>query len=236
MRIICKSAFVFCGAMAVSALAHGGSITGTIVFEGKAPPMRPVIPDSADPHCVEMHEEDPVINEALVLGEGQTMGNIFVTVTKGLPDEEYEVPSEPFEVSQHGCRYDPHVFVMRVGQTLKVTNPDGIMHNVNGSPKNNPPFNNAMPPSVEEMEVVFSNAEPEPFALKCDIHPWMRSYCAVLEHPYYDVTEKDGKYEISDLPPGEYEIQAWHEKLPPITETVMVTDDKPAVVDFTFKR
>lgn len=215
--------------------AFAGSITGTITFVG-TPPVMKEINTSADPHCAEMHKDsDPLVNEALVLGDGQTMGNIIVKVTKGLPEgKTYPVPAEPLVLTQHGCKYSPHVSVAMAGQTIKFLNPDKILHNVNAAPTENTPFNKAMPASMEEMEQVLDKVE-EPFMIRCDIHQWMNAYVEVVDNPFYDITEADGKYTIDGLEAGEYEISVWHEKLKSQTFTVTVPAEGSVTQDASFE-
>lgn len=220
-------------ALGAAMAAHAGAITGTIKFEGEAPPMNP-IDTSKVPECHAMHKDKPIVNEALVMGPGQTLGNIYVEVTKGVPEKEYPVPAEPVVLTQEGCRYAPRMFAVRVGQTLKILNPDGILHNVNYLPKVNKPNNVAMPANLTEMEVTFDKPEAV-FQFKCDIHPWMFSYCAVVSHPFYAITKEDGVYKIEGLEAGEYEITAYHERLGKQTATVKVADGD-ATQDFTFSR
>lgn len=217
--------------------ALAGSITGKIVYEGEVPAvLSKPIDTSADPECATHAADNPVMNETLVLGEGQTLANILVKVTKGLPEKTWDVPAEPATMTQEGCRYAPHVTVVRLGQTLYVKNPDGIFHNVNCAPKKNKPQNRAMPKNMKILEFVFDQAEEEPFRFKCDVHPWMMAYCAVLTHPFYDVTEKDGVFTIEGLDPGEYEIEAWHERLGVQKATVTVAADKAGEANFTFSK
>lgn len=232
-----KSALTGTALIFASTSAFAGAITGKIVYEGAVPPvLAKPIDVSSDPHCVHHTEDSPVMNEILVLGENKEMANIIVRVTKGLPDKEWPVPEEPYRMTQEGCKYAPHVNVVRLGQTLYVLNPDQIFHNVNAAPKKNAPANRAMPANVRVIEFNFDQVEEEPFRFKCDVHPWMMAYCAVLDHPFYDITEKDGVFEIKDLEPGEYEIEAWHERLGTQTATVTVAADKPAEANFTFSR
>lgn len=228
---ILVAAFAVCS---LSLAAQAGSITGTIKFEGNAPTMKP-IDMKADPVCHSKHTDEPQLNEVLVLGEGQTMANVFVEVIEGLPDKEWPMPEEPFILTQAGCMYSPRVFGVRVGQTLKVLNPDGTIHNVNGLAIVNKPFNKGMPKSLEQIEMTFT--EPESFLqFRCDVHNWMRAFCSVMTHPFFDTTETDGTFEIADLPAGEYTIRATHEKLGEQTAKVTVTDDKPAEANFAFAR
>jgi len=196
------------------------TITGTITFDGKAPVLRPIAMD-AEPVCAKKHAGHPVQNEMLVLGNGQSMGNVMVWVSKGLPaGKTYPAPKDPVVVDQDGCMYLPHVMGIMVGQPYRILNTDGILHNIHTLPKINPSFNRGQPATVKEMTTNFPKAE-SMFQIKCDVHPWMSAYMGVFTHPFYSVTKTDGKFTISGLDPGTYEITAWHERLG--TQTAMVT-------------
>jgi plastocyanin len=210
--------------------ASAATIQGTIKYEGKVPNLRPIRMD-ADPVCASKHDK-PVENEMLVLGEGQTMANIFVRVKSGLPKGDYPVPTEKATIDQHGCQYVPHVLGVMLGQEFRILNSDGIMHNVHALPKVNKQFNMAMPASRTEATHEFTEQE-FMFHIKCDVHPWMSAYVAVLDHPFFDTTGQDGKYSISGLPAGNYEIEIWHEKLGTKTAQVQVGADETKTVDFS---
>jgi plastocyanin len=228
-----RATVLACGILAASA-SFAGTITGTIKFEGEAPPMLPVQGLTADPACAAMHKDAPILNEALVLGDGQTMANVVVSVSKGLTETVFPAPAEPMTVTQKGCQFAPHVFAIQAGQPVKMLNPDGILHNVNVLSKLKAD-NKAMPKELPELELKFDKAE-EPFQIVCNVHAWMRAYCAVFEHPFFSVTAKDGVFKIDGLPAGEYEITAWHERLGKQMATVTVADGPPASHDFTFSR
>jgi len=224
--------------VSLTAPALAGSITGQAFYDGKVPTLRPLTM-SADPKCVEHYSgKEPPPNEVLVLGENQSLGNVLVEVIAGLPEgKEYPVPEEPAVLTQAGCRYQPRVFGIRAGQTLKIHNPDGTLHNVNCAPEKNPAFNRGMPPNVTDIEVVFE--EPEGlFPFRCNVHPWMLAHCAVFDHPYFTVTkaEDNGKFEIAELPPGTYTIRATHERLGSQELEVTVPEEGAAKVEFHFKR
>lgn len=212
------------------------SVSGTITFSGDAPTMPPLPGFEGNAECAAKHDTPPLV-EMLVLGDGQTMGNVLVRVTSGLPaGASWPPPSEPFDMHQHGCVYQPHVIGVMSGQKFRITNDDGIMHNVNAQPKVNTPFNMAMPPTLTETEKVFGQAEETPFVIKCDVHPWMQAFVAVSPHPFFSVTGTDGNFTIANLPAGTYEIEAWHERLPAQTATITVGDGEAATHDFTFSR
>jgi plastocyanin len=208
------------------------SITGTITFDGKAPTLRPLAMD-ADPVCAKKHSA-PVQNEMLVLGTGNTMGNVMVWVSKGLPaGKTYPAPTAPAVLDQNGCQYKPHVMGLMVGQAYKILNSDGILHNIHTLPKINKAFNKPMPATMKETTTTFDKAEPI-FNIKCDVHPWMQAYVGVFTNPFFSVTSADGKFTISGLDPGTYEITAWHERLGTKTATVTVAASGTKTQDFKF--
>ena len=137
-------------------------------------------------------------------------------------------------IDQKGCIYSPHVVGIMAGQQLDILNNDGTLHNIHALPKVNKEFNKAQPRSKKKLSVKFEKPE-APFKIKCDVHPWMGAYIGVFDHPCFSVSGDDGTYIISDLKPGEYVIEAWHEKLGSQTANVTVSDSA-AHQDFTFKK
>jgi plastocyanin len=208
------------------------SVTGTVTFDGKVPNLRPLAMD-ADPACAKKHSK-PVLSEMLVLGSGNTMGNILVWVSKGLPaGKTWPAPKTPVVLDQKGCVYVPHVMGIMVGQAYRILNSDGILHNVHALPKINRGFNRPMPATVKESSATFDKAEPV-FQIKCDVHPWMSAYVGVFTHPFFAATGTDGKFTLSGLDPGTYEITAWHERLGTQTATVTVAANETKTQNFKF--
>jgi plastocyanin len=208
-----------------------GDVTGTITYTGKVPNLKPIAMD-ADPVCKSKHTT-PVASEVLVLGSGNTMANIMVRVKGPVAGPVPPAPAQPAVIDQKGCQYHPHVLGLRVGQTLQLRNSDGLLHNVHALPKVNSPFNMAMPANRTTADTKFGKEEGM-FLVKCDVHPWMNAYVGVFTNPYFAVTGPDGKYKISGLPPGTYEIEAWHEKLGVKTAKVTVAANKAGTADFSF--
>jgi plastocyanin len=209
------------------------TITGTVNFAGKAPNLKP-LDMAAEAVCHKKHGGKPAPNELLVLGTGNTMANIMVWVTKGLPaGKTWPAPKTPVVLNQDGCVYKPHVMGLMVGQPYRILNSDGILHNIHTLPKINPSFNRGQPATVKEMTTTF----PKPEAMlqvKCDVHPWMLAYIGVFTHPFYSVTGTDGKFTISGLDKGTYEITAWHERLGTRTASVTVTGSDTKSQNFSF--
>ncbi len=213
-----------------AATLGSSTVAGKVVFDGQAPRLKPVSMD-ADPGCAAKHD-GPVAPESLVLGEDQSLGNVFVQVTNA-PAGTYPPPAEAAVVDQNGCLYEPHVLGILAGQTLLFRNSDGLLHNVHGLPKENREFNMGMPPAVTESEMTLKRPEPV-FPIKCDVHPWMRTYVAVMAHPFFAVTDTSGEFQIEGLPAGAYDVEAWHEKLGTHTASVTVGDGETGTADFTF--
>jgi plastocyanin len=229
---LCLAAGLVAMALCPGVALAASSVTGTVTFDGKAPTLKPLTMD-ADPVCAKKHSA-PVPNEMLVLGNGSTMGNILVWVSKGVPSgKTWPVPKNPVVMDQNGCQYKPHVMGIMVGQQYKILNSDGVLHNVHTLPKINAQFNRAMPANLKEATTVFAKPE-DVFHIKCDVHPWMSAYMAVFTHPFFSVTSADGKYTISGLDPGTYEITAWHERLGTKTASVTVGASDKKTQDFKF--
>ena len=208
------------------------SVTGTVTFAGKAPTLKPLTMD-ADPACAKKHSA-PVANEMLVLGNGGTMGNILVYVSKGLPSgKTWPAPKTPVTLDQKGCQYVPHVQGIMVGQQYRILNSDGVLHNVHALPKINKQFNVAMPATRKEATATFDKEEAV-FQIKCDVHPWMSAWVGAFTHPFFSVTGTDGKFTISGLDPGTYVITAWHERLGTQTASVTVGANDKKTQDFKF--
>jgi plastocyanin len=193
--------------------------------------MKPLKVD-ADPICVANNEIAPK-KEWLILDENKGVKNMLVFITEGL-NIDYSPPEEPVVIDQKGCIYSPHVVGIMAGQQLDILNNDGTLHNIHALPKVNKEFNKAQPRSKKKLSVKFEKPE-APFKIKCDVHPWMGAYIGVFDHPCFSVSGDDGTYIISDLKPGEYVIEAWHEKLGSQTANVTVSDSA-AHQDFTFKK
>jgi len=227
IRVFVLFQFILLG---LGGAASAATVQGTVKYDGAIPKLKP-IDMNADPACAAKHS-GPVESDILVLGANGTVGNIFVKVKSGLPDKTWPTPKEPIIMDQKGCHYEPHVIGVMVNQPFKILNSDGILHNVHALPSINKQFNVAMPASRTEAIEEFAKVEGM-FVIKCDVHPWMKAYVEVMSHPFFDVTESDGKFVIGGLPAGTYEIEIWHEKLGTQTQKVTVGADETKSLDFT---
>lgn len=207
------------------------TIQGTVSFEGTPPADAPINMNS-DPVCASL-QKAPVYPEDVVVN-GKRLENVFVYVKHGLERQSFAPPPEPVVLSQRGCRYTPHVLGIMVNQKLRIVNGDPTVHNVHCQADKNSSFNIGQP--LKDMEVTRIFAMPEIIIhFKCDVHKWMSAYLGVLPHPYFGVTGNDGTFALQNLPPGEYVIEAWHEKLGTQSVTVTVGDKETKEVSFSFK-
>ncbi|MBL51709.1 MAG: hypothetical protein CMG57_07110 [Candidatus Marinimicrobia bacterium] len=223
------------GILAVFAIVvvNAGTLNGHVKYDGKPPKTKRLRMD-ADPVCGTSHS-GPVYSESFKMADDGSMAEALVYL-RNVP---YSggVPKDPAVLDQVGCVYDPHVFGMVAGQELLIKNSDATLHNIHSMPKVNKEFNFAMPRVVKKKKASFPKSEPDPFYIKCDVHPWMKTWVLVSDHPYFAVTDSNGNFSIDGIPAGTYEVVCWQEKFKksPLTATVTIgTGD--TTQDFTFTR
>lgn len=188
--------------------ATAGTISGKVTFDGAAPAEK-TISVEGDPYCAGKHADGVKTESAVVSSTGE-VANVFVWIKKGITGS-FPAPSTPVVLDQNGCRYLPHVLGMQAGQEIIIRNSDETMHNVHSLPKLNGDFNFAQTKKGDESRKKFDVQEVM-VKFKCDAHGWMNAYIGVVKHPYFQVTGADGAFELKNVPPGEYEVEAWHEK------------------------
>ena len=211
--------------------AHAALITAKAALEGQ-PAAPEKIKTDADPKCKMMHPDGLTADDVVVNSNG-TLKNVFVYVKEGLAGKKFDAPKESVVFNQEGCQYSPKVFGIQTNQTLEILNSDDTLHNVHALPTQSPAFNLGMP--IKGMKLKKTFTKPEVMVkIKCEVHPWMHAYAGVLDHPFFGVTGDDGTAAIKDLPPGQYVIEAWHEKYGAQTQNVTVTD-QPQQIEFKFK-
>lgn len=211
--------------------AAGSTVKGIVKFQGTAPKSTH-IDMSADPKCAQIHPTGATTEDIMADSNGG-LQNVVVYVSAGLGDRKFDPPKEPATIEQKGCMYRPHVVAMQANQELKVVNSDPTTHNIHPSPNNNREFNQTQPPGLP-LSATFAREEIA-IPVKCNIHPWMRSYIAVFKHPFFAVTAKDGSFEIGNLPPGDYTITAWQEKLGTSFQKITIGESETKTIEFVFK-
>jgi plastocyanin len=210
----------------------GSGIKGVVKFEGTAP--KPTHIDmSADPLCSK-GRTTPAATEDVVVGSDGGLANVVVYVSDGLAAKTSQPPQESVTLEQKGCQYRPHVLAMQANQKLEIVNSDETTHNIHPTPANNREWNMTQPHGVS-LDHTFAREEIA-IPIKCNVHPWMRGYIAVFKHPYFAVTDKNGAFDIKDLPPGTYTISAWQEKLGTQTQKLTEGAGEAKTLDFSFKQ
>src|SRR5262245_54089340 len=201
MRILCCLTF----AAAVAALAQSApppaavlaepqaaeeaTLTGKVKIKGEIPKRRKIT-TNADPKCAAMHPGD-LLTDDFVIDAAGNVQYALVYVKQGLDEQQkFTLPKTPVLVEQKGCRFEPHVMGIMVGQELMFRNQDDLMHIVHVVPKNNKEFGFSQAKKGEERPKSFTAKEV--IRLFCDVHPWMVAWIHVFDHPLYAVSGADG--------------------------------------------
>jgi hypothetical protein len=219
------SAFCAFGPTA-GAVEQGGSITGTIRYDG-VPPKLVQLEVSKDRDACGAH---PLYDQSLLVGSDRGIANVVITIpdlTGGAPLK----PENDVRFEQKGCEYVPHVAVFPAGSTVEVINSDGILHNIHTESLANPVLDMAQPGFKKTIRVTI--AQPEAIKVTCDAHNWMEGWWYVASNPYYAITDAHGHYAMNDIPPGTYELQVWQEKLGVRIRQITVKPGASTIADFT---
>ena len=227
------------GGTAYTTTGKEGTVTGAIAYTG-TPPVAKKIDTSADPACGSKNPN--LTTEDNVVTNGK-LANVFVYIKDGTTADnkkitEFTFPaaSSPITLDQNGCHYRPHVLGAMVNQDIQITNSDPTTHNIHFTPKSNPDWNQSQPNGAPALMHKLTRSEVL-VPVKCNQHPWMKSYIGVLKHPFFAVSAEDGTYTIKGVPPGTYTVVAWHEGGAAGTEKTMsvtVPASGSAKADFAF--
>ncbi|MEM8680473.1 MAG: hypothetical protein AAGF97_14080 [Planctomycetota bacterium] len=183
-----------------------GILAGKVTLVGEPLPPRKIVINKDVEHCGEAPRE--VID--LQLGEDQGVVGAVVEI-QGIdpPTEgewEWTVPKEGYVLRQKGCHFEPALIVMPSGETLTVYNDDKVTHNVNTGE-----WNSMQAQGAEPIEQMVSGRSP--IRVTCNIHSWMESWIYPARSPFFAVTDEEGNFEITDVPPGKYRAVVWHPAL-----------------------
>lgn len=216
-----------------------GTISGTVAYTGAAPEAKK-IDTSADPACTS--KSPNLTTEDWVVKDGK-LANTYVYIKDGtladgskIGDYNFPAPTTAALLDQDGCHYHPHVLGVMVNQDITIKNSDPTTHNIHFTPKNNPDWNQSQPNGAQALTHKLARAEVL-VPVKCNQHPWMKSYVGVSKHPFFAVTAEDGSFTIKGVPPGKYTVVAWHEGGANGTEKTMdvtVPASGAAKADFAF--
>lgn len=197
--------------------AQWGTLKGQVVLDGDVPEQKLLIKKGdKTAKDAEVCAAQDVPDESVAIDkDSKGIANVAVWLQKK-PSKIHPDLAKPKEATvlfdQVGCRFLPHVLVVQSGQSVQVVSGDAVAHNTRGTPQKNLGFNFIVAPNDRKgNEVTMKSAERLPVQIGCDIHAWMRAYWVVVDHPYATSTDKDGKFEIKDIPAGDHEVVIWHE-------------------------
>jgi plastocyanin len=204
-----------------------GVVRGVVKFAGPPPEMRQI--ENQGCHTA----AEPIFDETIVVNPGGTLKNVIVSI-EGLEGGPFDGSGRAEAVlDQVHCAFVPHVVAVQIRQPLRIGSSDPTVHNVHYVPSKNAAGNYSFKDKGASETVRFEKAEI--VRMKCDIHPWMTAYVGVFEHPFFAVTGDDGRFEITNLPPGSYKLVAWHELLGKQQQTIEVTDGPAAEVELEYR-
>jgi len=213
----------------VTAAPGGGTVTGKVTYTGTPAKPKPI--DMAkEPSCAKQYTTPPM-TENVVTGPGNTLEYVVIYISAGAPDES-SAPSTAVSFDQKGCHYTPHVLAFQVNQELKVTNSDQTSHNIHPLAKINREWNKSQPPGTPPISEKYD--KPEFISVKCNIHPWMHGWFAVVKTSHYAVSDGSGEFKLPNLPPGKYTLTAWHESYGTQTQEVTISGDETKSANFVF--
>lgn len=228
------AALLLCGASSARAayqaetVAHGGHIKGHVTFTG-TPIANPTITTTKNrDYC-----GNTIMNPLYVVGDKGALANVEVylkDITAGKA-----MPTDPITLTNSHCMFEPRVQGACVGQKVKIVSEDPVLHNTHPqvAATGATLYNVALP--FKGFSVVKPLAPTAGLLrIKCDAHEWMRAWIYEFDHPYFATTGKDGSFDLADVPPGTYQLVAWHEVLGEKTAQVTVAPDGTVTSDFQF--
>jgi plastocyanin len=212
-----------------TSVANGGTIVGEVKYAGDPPPPEKVAVTKDEKVC----GTEPKNTETLIVGSDKGVQNAVVflaDIQKGKAQE--KLPKNPV-LDQKQCQYHPHAQIAPAGSTLDIMNNDDVLHNIKTEPGSKTSFNVAQPKFKKKIEMKLDT--PEMVKVECNVHGWMKAILVVTPNPYYVLTDANGSFKITDVPPGKYTLKVWHEKLGEQTKEVTVNPNEEVKLAFEMK-
>jgi hypothetical protein len=191
-----------------------GTVKGQVTWGGKSPPAEEKVDTTKEPKCAKCN----VVKEDYVVGKNGGVRDVFVWLIDASDPKKPKAPpihpalkefkNKEVVIDQPCCKFEPHVVALREGQVLIGKNSAEFSHNMHWLGGDDNPGDNKLIPAGGKIEIQLV-ASQRPVALSCDIHPWMKGWVRVFDHPYFAVTDADGKFEIKNAPAGKYNIVMW---------------------------
>jgi hypothetical protein len=195
------------GSYQVVSLSSPGTIAGLVKWSGPLPRI-PTFPINKDPAVCDPESQKIRDLERLIVGPQGGVANTVVFLRGISRGKAMDIPEPRRFMDQKHCRYEPHILLVAENGPLQIKSSDPVLHTVHmdGAATYNLPF-----PFTNQ---VVSRTMPTAGLsnVRCNGgHAWMNAEILVVPHPYYTVTDESGGFQLTGVPPGEYEIVAWHE-------------------------
>ncbi len=212
-------------------LSTTGTISGQVLFQGPVPPQT-VLQLGGWSECATQHPTGLPRAADILVNNGKLQSAV-IYVQAGLGDRVFTIPTDPVVSDQKGCVFLPRIMVAQVDQPIRFVNSDPIAHNVHGRSTASQDWNFSL--GVKGASRTLTLKKPETMIeITCDIHPWMKAYLGVFDHPYFAISAADGSFTLRNLPPGEYTIAAWHERFGTQSQQLSLSEKEQKSITFTF--
>lgn len=210
-------------------VSDGGTIVGEVKYAGD-PPAPEKIDVTKDANIC---GADPKVSPALVVGANKGIKDVVASLPSIQKGKALGKPEKPPVLDQKSCEYHPYAQIIPVNTTLEITNSDDVLHNIKTRGGSKTSFNIAQPKFKRKLTVEFKN--PEIVQVECNVHGWMHAIIVVEDNPYDALTDANGSFKITDVPPGKYTVKVWHSKLGEQTKEVTVGPKEEVKVAFEMK-
>jgi plastocyanin len=210
-------------------VSDGGTIVGEVKYAGD-PPAPEKIDVTKDPNICGTEAK---LSPALVVGANKGIKDVVASLPSIQKGKALGKPEKPPVLDQKNCEYHPYAQIIPVNTTLEIINSDDVLHNVKTKGGAKTSFNIAQPKFKRKLTVEFKN--PEIVQVECNVHGWMNAIIVVEDNPYDALTDANGSFNITDVPPGKYTLKVWHSKLGEQTKEVTVGPKEEVKVAFEMK-
>jgi hypothetical protein len=205
-----------------------GSITGTVTIEGSATAMEPIVAP-----CSKTNSPG-VVSPSAIDEHNSELANTVIYLKAGLANYRYDTPKDHAVLDQRDCTYVPHVIALMTNEPLEIRNNDPVAHNIHVLAKVNKQWDHSEPAGVAPIIESFPKPELAVHVI-CKIHIGMSAFLFIFDNPYYAVTSSRGVFELKNVPPGTYTVEAWREHFGTQDQTVTIGPKESKAVSFVFK-
>lgn len=156
-----------------------------------------------------------------------------VSITDITHGKKKVIPTIHSIIDQQRNTFIPHVTAIISGTAIDILNGDEELHTVHTRTIKNQPFNLG---TTYKQRISKTFEYPETIKLTCDLHKKSYAWIVVLDNPYFDITDKNGYFEICDIPPGTYKFQVWHEELGKLEKEVKINPKEISNIEFIYSQ